>query len=245
MSDLEADQQQYAPGPSGPRLIIACRVMQHELDSLRQQYKDMQDQDIEICYMDQNLHLTPEKMSGLIQEQIDARADTAQSIVLGYGLCSNGIVGVTARKQHIYIPRVHDCITLLLGSRQAYFEAFRKRAGTYYLTPGWVAEEKDPLGMAEHAYGPKMGQEMAVWGIREELKHYTHIVLINTGAGDMEKVRKRAKANAAFLGKVYEEVSGSTSYFEKLLFGPYDTEDFVCLGPGQRAEQKAFMKQTE
>jgi hypothetical protein len=108
-----------------------------------------------------------------------------------------------------------------------------------------VAEEKDPLGMVEHAYGPKMGQEMAVWGIHEELKHYTHIVLINTGAGDMEKVRKRAKANAAFLGKAYEEVSGSTSYFEKLLFGPYDTEDFVCLAPGQSAGQKPFMKQTE
>lgn len=243
MPDWNADQQHYTPGPSGPRLIIACRVMQHELDALRQQRKDAQD--IEICYMDQNLHRTPEKMPGLIQEQIDAHADTARSIVLGYGLCSNGIVGVTARNQPVYIPRVHDCIALLLGSRQAYFEAFRKRAGTYYLTPGWVAEEKDPLGMVEHEYGPKLGQEMAVWGINEELKHYTHIVLIDTGAGDMEKVRQRAKANAEFLDKVYEEVPGSTAYFEKLLFGPYDTEDFVCLAPGQKAGQKPFMKQTE
>ena len=228
---------------SGPNVIIACRVMQYELDSIRD--SEGAAKNIELRYMDQNLHRTPEKMPELLQAEIDAVADYAGRIVLGYGLCSNGIVGVTARKQRVYIPRVHDCIALLLGSRRAYFKAFHERAGTYYLNPGWVAEEKDPLGMMENEYVPRMGREMAEWGIREELRHYTHIVLINTGAGDIEKLRKRARANAEFLEKEYEEVQGSPEYFRQLLFGPYDTEDFVCLEPGQKAEQKPFMKQSE
>lgn len=225
----------------GPRLIIACRVMQNELDAMSA--KADAPGNIEIRYMDQNLHRRPEKMAGLIQKEVDSAADTAGSIVLGYGLCSNGVLGVTARKQNIYIPRVHDCIALLLGSRQAYFNAFCERAGTYYLTPGWVAEQKDPLGMVEHEYGPKMGREMALWGINEELKHYSHIVLIDTGVGDIENLRKRAHANAKFLNKTYGEVQGSKAYFEKILFGPYDDEDFICLRPGQKAVQKPFMKQ--
>ncbi|MFP4452282.1 MAG: DUF1638 domain-containing protein [Desulfobacterales bacterium] len=235
-------QKTGMPDTSGPRVIVACRVVENELEALRQKGSDA---DIEIRYLDQNLHRSPEKMPGLIQEQIDEASEYAGLIVLGYGLCSNGVVGVTARKQRVYIPRVHDCIALLLGSRQAYFAAFRQRAGTYYLTPGWVAEEKDPLGMMENEYTPKMGRQTAEWGIKEELKHYTHIVLIDTGTGDIEKLRKRAMANAEFLGKAYEEVKGSAAYFEKILFGPYDPVDFVCLEPGQKAGQKPFMKQPE
>ncbi|MBS3756530.1 MAG: DUF1638 domain-containing protein [Desulfobacterales bacterium] len=238
------DLKNAAEKTSGPNVVIACRVMQYELDAIRETEGEGAG-NTEIRYMDQNLHRTPEKMPELLQAEIDAAADYAGRIVLGYGLCSNGVVGVTARKQRLYIPRVHDCIALLLGSRRAYFRAFHERAGTYYLNPGWVAEQKDPLGMMENEYEPRMGREMAEWGIREELRHYTHIVLINTGAGDIEKLRKRARANAEFLGKEYEEVAGSPEYFRQLLFGPYDTEDFVCLEPGQKAKQKPFMKQSE
>lgn len=240
---VENDWQKTGkPDVPGPPVIVACRVVENELEAIRRQAGDT---DIEIRYLDQNLHRTPEKMPGLIQEQIDEASEYAGLIVLGYGLCSNGVVGVTARKQRVCIPRIHDCIALLLGSRRAYFEAFRQRAGTYYLTPGWVAEEKDPLGMMENEYTPKMGRETAEWGIKEELKHYTHIVLIDTGIGDIEKLRKRARANAEFLGKAYEEVKGSAAYFEKILFGPYDPGDFVCLEPGEKAGQKPFMKQPE
>ena len=78
------------------------------------------------------------------QEQIDQAAAYASQIVIGYGLCSNGIVGVIARKQGLYLPHCHDCIAFFMGSHRAYLKAFEMRPGTYYLTPGWVAEKKDP-----------------------------------------------------------------------------------------------------
>ena len=42
-----------------------------------------------------------------------------EAILLGYGLCSNGLVGLTARSIPLVIP-VHDCITLFLGSKEQY-----------------------------------------------------------------------------------------------------------------------------
>lgn len=219
-----------------PRVVIACRVMKTELDALL-----AEDAPIEVRYLDQNLHRSPEKMPGLIQAEIEAVADYAGHIVLGYGLCSNGIVGVRAVNQPVCVPRVHDCVALMLGSRKAYQQAFARRAGTYYLTSGWVAEEKDPLGMMENEYVPKLGRETAEWGIREELRHYTHIVLINTYGGDIESLRKRAKANAEFLDKTYDEIPGSSAYFQKILFGPYDWPDFVCIQPGEAFAQKPFL----
>lgn len=210
------------------KVIIACQVMKPELDSLAGE-----DNSIEIRYLEYSLHERPKKMPQLLQEQIDIAEKYASQIVLGYGLCSNGVVGLRAPKQGLIIPKVHDCISLFLGSREAYDKIFRERPGTYYLTPGWVEAGNDPLGYMERDYVPKMGREMAEWGIKEELKNYSHIVLINTKSRDMEPFRKVAKENAAFLGKEYEEISGSEDYFRKILFGPYDKKDFVILQPGE------------
>ncbi|MFO8112501.1 MAG: DUF1638 domain-containing protein [Desulfosalsimonadaceae bacterium] len=229
--------EQYGLDRDHPRVVIACRVMKTEIDALLPA-----DAPIEVHYLDQNLHRTPEKMGSMIEEKIAEVADYAAHIVLGYGLCSNGVVGTRAVNQEICIPRVHDCIALMLGSRQAYHDAFSARAGTYYLTAGWVAEEKDPLGTLENEYVPKMGREDAEWGLREELKHYTHIVLIGSRGGHMEELRKRAIANADFLGMQYTEVDGSDRYFRKILFGPYDPADFVCVPPGETIPQKPFLQ---
>jgi len=226
------------PSPGSPRVVIACRVMKTEIDCLLPQ-----DGSIEVHYLDQNLHRSPERMRPLIEEKIAETAEYAAHIVLGYGLCSNGVVGIRAAGQMLCVPRVHDCVALMLGSRRAYHKAFSERAGTYYLTPGWVAEQKDPLGMLENEYVPKLGREDAEWGLREELKHYTHIVLISgQGMKDRAFLRERAKANADFLEKQYEEVEGSDRFFRKLLFGPYDSEDFVCVAPGEAIPQKPFLQ---
>jgi hypothetical protein len=36
------------------------------------------------------------------------------------------------------VPRAHDCIALLLGSREKYAVYFDAHPGTFYQSPGWV-----------------------------------------------------------------------------------------------------------
>jgi hypothetical protein len=217
------------------QVVIACRVMEPEL---KQVFSETEE-DVEILYLDQALHRTPTRLLGQLQEKIDQVAQTASRIVLGYGLCSNGVVGVTARQQGLLIPRCHDCIALFLGSPSRYQEVFREKPGTYYLTPGWVAEKKDPLGILEE-YVPRYGRETAQWVIEEELKHYTHIALIDTGVQVMAPIRERAMENAAVLKKQYEEIPGSLDYFRKLLHGPYTEEKFLSLRLGETFTQEMF-----
>ncbi len=186
------------------------------------------------------MHRTPQKMAGKVQEQIDEAAPYASQIVLGYGLCSNGIVGITARQQGLIVTRAHDCIALFFGSLSAYKKAFDERPGTYYLTPGWVAEKKDPLGIMEE-YMPKYGEETALWVMEEELKHYTHIVLIDTGVADLSPLRARAKENARVFKKQYEEIKGGLEYLEKVVKGPYSRQDFFFLEPGEQVTQELYL----
>ncbi len=220
---------------NGRRVVIACRVMEPELNRVLAEGGE----GAEIIYLDQALHRTPAKLISQLQEKIDQVARRASRIVLGYGLCSNGVVGVTARQQGLLIPRCHDCIALFLGSPSRYQEVFREKPGTYYLTPGWIAEKKDPLGVLEE-YVPKYGRETAQWVIEEELKHYTHISLIDTGVEEMEPLRERAMENATVLKKQYAEISGSLDYFRELLHGPYPDEKFLHLRLGEAFNQEMF-----
>jgi hypothetical protein len=222
----------------GRRVVIACRVMEPELNRVLAEGGE-EEGGVSIHYLDQALHRTPDKMPCIVQEKVDQVAQTASRIVLGYALCSNGVVGVTARRQGLIIPRCHDCISLFLGSPDRYQEIFWSKPGTYYLTPGWVAEKKDPLGiMEEHI--PRYGRETARWIIEEELKHYTHIALINTGVGEMAPLRARAMENADILNKQYEEIPGSLDYFRELLYGPYTERKFLSLAPGEKCTQGMF-----
>ena len=229
--------------PTIKRAVIACRVMEQELNRLLPQCPA--DISISLRFLDQQLHLSPEKMPAAVQSAIDEAAAWADEIVLGYGLCSNGIVGVSAAAQNLYVPRVHDCVALLLGSRKAYYKVFRERPGTYFIAPGWVKAQKDPLGLLENEYIPRMGREDALWGIQEELKHYSHIALINTRVCDSADLRRRAKENARFLDKDYMEIKGSPAYFKKILFGPCTEPDFVCLPPGAQVRQRPFLASPE
>jgi hypothetical protein len=199
--------------------------------------KNGEDDGTDILYLEQALHRTPAKLLGQLQEKIDQAARTASRIVLGYGLCAKGIAGVTAEEPELIIPRCHDCIALFLGSPNRHLEIFREKPGTYYLTPGWVAEKKDPLGIIEEQV-PRYGRETARWVIEEELKHYTHIALIDTGVAEMAPLRARAMENAAVLKKRYEEIPGNLDYFRELLRGPYAEEKFLRLRPGEKFTQE-------
>ena len=223
----------------GRRVVIACRVMEPELNHVLAEGGEG-DEGVESIYLDQLLHRTPGKLLDQVQRKIDQVAQTASRIVLGYGLCSNGVVDVTARQQGLIIPRCHDCIALFLGSPGRYQEVFRSKPGTYYLTPGWIREQKDPLGIIEE-YVKKYGRGTARWLIEEELKHYTHIALINTGVEEMAPLRARAMENAAVLKKEYEEIAGSLDYFRELLHGPYTDEKFLRLRLGERFTQEMFL----
>jgi len=221
---------------NGRSVIIACRVMEPELAHLVAE-KNGEDDGTDILYLEQALHRTPAKLLGQLQEKIDQAARTASRIVLGYGLCAKGIAGVTAEEPELIIPRCHDCIALFLGSPNRHLEIFREKPGTYYLTPGWVAEKKDPLGIIEEQV-PRYGRETARWVIEEELKHYTHIALIDTGVAEMAPLRARAMENAAVLKKRYEEIPGNLDYFRELLRGPYAEEKFLRLRPGEKFTQE-------
>jgi hypothetical protein len=196
---------------------------------------------ISFIFLEQSLHRTPQKMKEAIQKEID-RADlewNGDYVVLSYGLCSNGILGVKSKTHSLVIPRAHDCIALFLGSLERYIEEHQKEPGTYYLTKGWIEEGKSPLGVYRE-YCERFSEETAEWVIREELKNYTRIALVDVGLHLSENHRDHARENARFLNLRYEEIKGSLAFFEKIVRGLWD-KDFIILKPGEEVTQEMFL----
>ncbi|MBN1965672.1 MAG: DUF1638 domain-containing protein, partial [Anaerolineae bacterium] len=84
------------------------------------------------------LHLQPANLKTTLQAAIDRASPHADTIILGYGLCSLAVVGLTATDCTLVVPRVDDCIAIFLGSGAAYMHQIRQEPGTYYLTKGWI-----------------------------------------------------------------------------------------------------------
>ena len=214
-------------------LILGCAVMEQEL-------RRFQNGQAEFKFLYFGLHRTPEHMAGALQSEIDqVREGDYDGIVLGYGLCSNGIVGIHSSKHPLIIPCIHDCISLFLGSPEAYREQSAEHPGTYYLTPGWIEMGQTPISKYE-SYAKSYDEETARWVLHEEMKHYTRIALIDTGVYSIEPLRAVAKENAKFLEIAYTEIQGSPQLFKELICGPW-RKNFLIVEKGQSIQQEMFL----
>lgn len=228
-----------------PVVIIACQVMQSMLERLMP--VDLARQ---VTYMDYGLHRVPSKLTWTVQDAIDA-VEAPSLIVLGYGLCGNGLNGIKARQHTLLVPRTDDCIAILLGSREVYHREFAAVPGTYYLTKGWLESGSHPL-KEYHEYLEAYGPEDADWLMDTQYQHYERLALVAHSQEDLETYRPQALEIAEFCqrwGFRYEEILGSDSYVQRLMetasrvasaLGQAD-KDFLLVPPGGEIRQEAFL----
>ncbi len=188
--------------------------------------------------LDFGLHRTPEKLREALQEAIDKNCDDADTILLGYGLCSMGVVGLSAPTCTLVVPRVDDCIAIFLGSNGAYRKQSEKEPGTYYLTKGWI-EVSDTPDDEYNRLIERYGQKRADRVMEVMFQHYTRIAYIDTGQADQERYRESARQNAKRLNLRYDEIPGSVALIRKMINGPWD-DDFVVARPGEKIKFEDF-----
>ncbi len=193
--------------------------------------------DMQRQVLDFGLHLRPGELTKALQAAIDQSTD-ADLILLGYGQCSRAVIGLKAAHATLVVPRVDDCIAIFLGSRSAYQTQASKEPGTYYLTKGWIEVGDSPFEEYKRLI-ERYGEQKALRMIKLMLKNYTRLAFINTGAYELERYREYARQTAERFGLRFEEIEGSPSLVQKLLFGPWDDEIIVCP-PGQTITYEMF-----
>jgi hypothetical protein len=230
---------------------IICEVLTREIESLIP--GSPHKVDLEILTM--GLHDLGVSMRPHVQDRIDAADDSGyDAIVLGYALCGRGCEGLRAGRTQLVIPRAHDCIGLLMGSRYRFVEYFQDHPGVYYRSPGWIEFQKpgqrldQATSLKEHSLGERRSLEelIAQYGedngrfLFEQFTSYRHkysgLTYISTGVAQEDDLVNQARAEAVREGWSFEEVSGSLDLLRRLVNGEWDAADFLIIPPGAKVE---------
>jgi hypothetical protein len=226
--------------------LIACEILYREMCAAVARSVNR----IDVEFLPKGLHdIGQSGMSSRLAEVL-AGVDASQydAVLLGYGLCSNGLIGLAAREIPLVVPRAHDCITLFLGGKERYLEYFQTHPGVYFQTSGWIErgegmdqlgpdsiQQKLGLGGTYEELAAKYGEDNAKF-LYEQLgdmtRNYSTIAWISMGIEPDDRFERQARRKAADRGWKFEKLTGSMTLIQQLLDGPWDSDRFLVVPPG-------------
>lgn len=214
-------------------IIVACQTIRDEVNLAISETGV----NYPVLWIESGLHNFPDRLGQKIQKEID-RIENVDKILLAFGYCGNSLLGIRSSRSQLIIPRVDDCISLLLGSSERR-QTLYKEVGTYFLTKGWLENEQNLLFEYERCV-KRYGKEKALRVIKMMLNNYHRLMVIDTQAYQFEGILLKTKDFADAFGLSHEKIDGSLRFLKKLLLGPWD-EEFAIIPPGEEIKLEHLM----
>jgi hypothetical protein len=222
--------------------LISCEVLFREMcDAVARSPHQ-----VDVEFLSKGLHdRGGAAMAKELQAKIDA-TDGYDAVLLGYALCGNGLHGLRAGSIPVAAMRAHDCIALLLGSRERYAELVTEEPGTYFRSTGWIERgsgleqlvmNSTGVGISLDQFIEKYGEDNGRYLYHEMTRYQTNyqkLVYIQTGLEPDGRFENEARREAAERGWRFQSVKGSLEIFRRLVGGEWDNDDIVVAQPGER-----------
>jgi hypothetical protein len=161
------------------------------------------------------LHDLGVSMRPHLQARIDEADDLGyDAVLLGYALCGRGTEGLRAGATPLILPRMHDCIGLLMSDRFRFQQYFDTHPGVSFRSPGWI--EFQTSGQTMFPAGSSAGSKLRERRTLDELiaqygdengrylceqfgayrSHYSGLTYISTGVDGEDSFRTQARIEA-------------------------------------------------
>lgn len=208
---------------SDPKKIITCRAVAPILEDLLGTAEPL-------TVLDIALHLQPDRLRQALIDTIKELEAENTTILLGYGLCGRALEGVYSTLSTLILPKVDDCVGMLLGSRSRHRQVLCDHSGSYFLEPHWLDSELNIFTQFhkgfEHIPEKRRNQLLQV-----ALKHYDRLVLLaDNDPAATEQCRKLAHDN----NLQFVRMSTELRLLDKLIHGPWEEPDFLVIPPNTK-----------
>lgn len=216
-------------------VLIACAMMEDEVRCAIERTGA----DVEVAWVDRGFRSKPERLRSELQQCIDgAEAAGADRVLLAFGLCGNGAVGLKCRRAVLAMPRFDDCVNILLqrGERERRGLA---QAGVMYLTRGWSQDTPATIVGQQRDYVRRFGERRAKRLMEAMFGAYRSVSVIDDGCYELAPVMEVACEGARVIGVDARCEPGGIFVLEKLLGGMWDDDILVCE-PGRAVCQDDF-----
>ena len=211
--------------------IIACS----SLEAYVRQAQDNMGTDYPVYILDKKYHVEPKDMREQILNRMAGLAARHDTLLVSMGFCGGSWDQVVAPCR-VVIPRVDDCVSLLLQRGDGYCPNLKEMGHLYIY-------EKDPSDSLMFRLGEDLDEETAEMLIDMYFANYHHLDIIDTGLTDCysEAYVEAAQAEADRIHTQLDYVEGGIHMLEKLVAGKLD-EQFLVAQSGHLIRHGDFFE---
>ena len=225
---------QEIKNPPSHTVILACSAMSLHVAAAQKTMKT----DFPVIEVDSSLHENPSKMRQKIIETLEQMEKSIDTVLAAMGFCGGSWEDIATDKR-IVIPRVDDCITLLLHTDDTWYPNL-KQCGHLYLRDD-IEGKFSPKSIKKNLCS-QYGDSEGSFVFRTWFGSYTNADIIDTGAYDChsEAYMLEAMENADLMEVTLDYVPWSNLILEKLVSGRWD-QQFLVIEPGNTVSNMDFV----
>jgi len=173
--------------------------------------------EVVVRVMEVGLHRVIQELKNGVLDAVSEMADGVDAILIGYGLCGNAFQYPDELFAHIGVPIfmpvdgdhvVDDCVGMVIGGRENYYEEQCRCAGTMFLTPGWTRHWKTVLLSGG---GKRRDFKMA----KRMMAEYKRVLLLPTPVMSEEEMAPSAQEFIEVFGLEPQTRAGTFSILDR------------------------------
>lgn len=190
-----------------------------------------------VVYLDKKHHVEPKNMRQCILEAERALPADVDTVLVAMGFCGGSWEGLSFARR-VVIPRVDDCISLLLQTGDAYIPNLKETGHMYMVEMDPNDFDMKKMFSAQPDFYPGIPQEELM---RMIFGAYHHLDIVDTGLTDCysEDYVMKAQENADLMQAELDYVPGSNHLLEKLVGGNWG-QQFLIAQPGHKIRHGDF-----